>query len=144
VTPNAPTWGDVEDFLAADGWREIPSSERGGSRRRHVFYEKLLADGRVLQTHISHSRGKTMSPGRFSSLLRNDLEVSKDEFWACIRSGTPVDRPVLLDDPRVVEHDAWVVAVLVGELHISLAELGALSREEAEAVVHRHWARARE
>lgn len=144
MTPNAPTWGDIEDFIAADGWREIAGGERSGSRRRHIFYEKVLVDGRVLQTHISHSRGKTMSPGRFSSLLRNDLEVSKDEFWRCIRSGTPVDRPVVLEEPRVVEHDAWVVAVLVGELHMSPEELGALSREEAEELVLRHWARARE
>jgi hypothetical protein len=74
-----------------------------------------------------------MSPGRFGTLLRHDLEVSKKKFWACIRSGRPVQRPVARDEPAVVEHDAWVIAVLVGELPMSPEELGALSREEAEA-----------
>ena len=43
MTPTAPTWGDVEDFLDADGWRQVEKGERGGSRSRHVFYEKTLA-----------------------------------------------------------------------------------------------------
>jgi carotenoid cleavage dioxygenase-like enzyme len=85
----------------------------------------------VLQAHVSHSRQKTMSPGRFSSLLRHDLEVSKDQFWACIRTGKPVDRPVVLDAPATVEHDAWVVAVLAGELHLSPQEIERLGRDEA-------------
>lgn len=144
MTPNAPPWGDVEDFLAADGWRAVQSGERSGSRRRHVFYEKVLDDGRVLQTHVSHSRQKRMSPGRFSALLRHDLEVSKDEFWACVRSGEPVDRPADLDEAVTVEHDAWVAAVLVGELHMLPDDIARLSRKEAEALVHEHWSRARE
>lgn len=140
MTPTAPTWGDIADFLAADGWREIKSGERGGTRRRHVFYEKLLDDGRVLQTHLSHSASKTMSPGRFSTILREDLEVSKEEFWNCVWTGKPVERPVPVDEPALVEHDAWVVAVLVGDLHMSAEQIASLSREEARARVHKHWA----
>lgn len=143
MTPNAPTWGDVRDFVAADAWREISVRERSGSRRRHIFYEKVLEDGRVLQTHVSHSSQKSMSPGRFSSLLRNELEVSKDGFWECIRTGEPVDRPVRLYEPEVVEHDAWVVAVLAGELHLPPDEIQRLSRKEAEGLVYKHWARGR-
>jgi len=140
VTPTAPAWGDIADFLASDGWREIKSGERGGSRRRHVFYEKVLDDGRVLQTHISHSASKTMSPGRFATILREDLEVSKEEFWNCVLTGEPVKRPVPVDEPDLIEHDACVIAVLVGELHVSAAEITSLSREEAQARVHQHWA----
>ena len=143
MTPAAPTWGDIADFLSADGWREIAGGERGGSRRRHIFYEKILDDGRVLQTHISHSASKTMSPGRFSTILREDLEVSKDEFWTCVRTGEPVDRPVAVDEPEQAEHDAWVVAVLVGELHMPADEIASLTREQAEALVQEHWARER-
>lgn len=98
MTPVAPTWGDIEAFLAADGWRQTP--QHGGERQRHVFYEKVLEDGRVLQTHVSHSAQKSLSPGRFSNILRYQLEVSKDEFWDCIRTGKPVDRPVPVDWSR--------------------------------------------
>lgn len=122
MTPIAPTWGDVEDFLGADGWRQV---EKGG---------------RVLQTHISHSRQKTLSPGRFSSVLRHQLEVSREQFWECIRTQRPVDRPIELE-AGPVEHEPWVVAVLVGELHMTAEQIAALSEKEAQRLVHEHWSR---
>jgi hypothetical protein len=140
LTPTAPTWGDVEDFLDADGWRQVEKGERGGSRSRHVFYEKTLADGRVLQSHISHSRQKTLSPGRFGSVLRHQLEVSREQFWECIRAQRPIDRPVELEEGPV-EHEAWVVAVLVGELHMTFEQIAALSEEEGQKLVGEHWSR---
>jgi hypothetical protein len=138
LTPVAPAWGDIEAFLVADGWRRVP--QHGGRRQRHVFYEKVLDDGRVLQTHVSHSAQKSLSPGRFSSILRHQLEVSKEEFWSCIRTGAPVDRPVAVDEAPV-EHEAWVVAVLGSELHLTPDEIAALTVDEARQRVHDYWSR---
>jgi hypothetical protein len=143
VTKTSPTWGDVETFLAADTWRRIPASGRGGRRQRHIFFEKELPDGRILQTHISHDRSATISVGRFSAILREQLEVSRADFWEAISSGEPVDRPVEVEKPDVLEHQAWVVAVLAGELHMSAEEIEALGEEEAIALVHAHWSRRR-
>lgn len=140
MTPVSPKWGDIEDFLRADEWRKLETGERGGARSRHVFYEKVLAGGRVLQTHVSHSRQKTVSAGRFGSILREQLEVSRDEFWRCVQTQTPVDRPVPTDDP-VPEHDAWVVAVLVADLHMTADEIGKLSPEQVRRLVEEHWSR---
>jgi hypothetical protein len=141
VTKTSPIWGDVESFLAADGWRQISPGERGGRRQRHIFFEKRLPDGRILQTHISHDRSATISAGRFAAILRHQLEVSRAEFWDAIATGQPVDRPTRLDEEAPVEHEAWVVAVLVGELHMRAEEIQRLSREEAIQLVHRHWSR---
>jgi hypothetical protein len=91
---------------------------------------------------VSKSGSKTISPGRFSSILRHQLEVSKDEFWECIRTGQLVDRPVGVTD-ELVEHDGWVLAVLVNELHMSAEEVEALTPAEAERLVHEHWSRPR-
>jgi hypothetical protein len=140
LTPAAPTWDDLAAFLSADGWREI--SKHGGPRQRHVFYEKVLDDGRVLQTHVSHAGQKRMTPGRFGSILRYDLEVSKDEFWECIQTGRPVDRPVAVDEGPV-EHEAWVVAVLERDLHMSAAEIEALTTEQAQQIVNDYWSKPR-
>lgn len=142
MTPTAPNWADVEKFLDVDSWRQIPAGERGGRRQTHVFFEKLLPDGRLLQTHISHDRSKKISPGRFSTILRDQLEVSRADFWEAIRSGEPVSRPVEIEEGPV-EHDAWVIAVLVGELHMSAEEIEGLSEEEAVRLVHERWARTR-
>jgi len=141
MTKTSPTWGDVEEFLTADGWRQLSPGERGGRRQRHIFFEKVLPEGRMLQTHISHDRGATISPGRFNAILRDQLEVSRADLWEAVSSGEPVDRPAVVDQVGVVEHDAWVVAVLVGQLHMSAEQIEALSEQEAIDLVHQHWAR---
>lgn len=83
-----------------------------------------------------------MSPGRFGAILRDQLEVSRSEFWECIRTRKPVDRPVETEEPPV-EHPAWVVAVLVGDLHMSPEELEALTAEQARELVEQHWSSQR-
>jgi hypothetical protein len=143
MTPTSPTWGDVENFLGADGWTQTRPGQRGGRRQSHIFYEKLLPDGRVLQTHISHDRGATISAGRFGSILREQLEVSRREFWDAIRSGNPVARPVPVDEEKPPEHEAWVIRVLVENLHMTAEEIEGLSVEEGQALVHKYWSRPR-
>ena len=69
-----PTWAQIERFCRLDGWRETRRSGR-------VFYEKVLPDGTLLQTHRSHAKRKTMSPGRFKAILRYQLKVTEEEFW---------------------------------------------------------------
>lgn len=138
MIPTSPTHGDLEEFLKADGWAEVT---HGGSRQRYIFFEKVLAGDRLLRTHISHDRGKTMSAGVFSQILKEQLEVSRQEFWETIRNGEPVSRPVETDEIEVFEHPAWVVNVLVGEMHMSAADLAELSTEDAERLVHEHWGR---
>lgn len=142
MTAPAPTWGEVERFLQIDGWRKLGSEERGGPRSGHLFYEKLLDDGRLLQTHVSRSRAKRPSPGRFSGILREQLEISRDEFWRALQSGEPVERPAPAEEDQPVEHEAWVVDVLANQLHKSAEELAELSVEEARQRVWDHWGRA--
>ena len=137
MTPTSPTWGDIRAFLAADGWSELPSGARGGSQTDHVWFEKLVADRHVLRTKVSHAKQKTLSAGRFRAIARHELEVSVAEFWECIRSGKPVDRPVEVDEV-VYQHPAWVVSVLAGQLHMSDVDIAKLSREAAERLVYEH------
>lgn len=139
MSRKSPTFGDIKDFLEADGWRPV---RVGGRRHRHVRYEKLLADGRLLQTQISHSRDRSISPGRFAAILREQLEVSREQFWQAIRASEAVDRPVELDEPEsTTEHPAWVIRVLVEEIHLSAEEIARLSPQAAMDRVHAHWSR---
>ncbi len=80
-----PTRAQIERFCRIDGWSEVRRSD-------HVFYEKVLADGRVLRTHPSLSSRKPMSPGRFKAILRYQLCVSGEQFWQALDTRKPVDR----------------------------------------------------
>lgn len=141
MTPDAPTWGEIEKFLQIDGWTALPASSRGGPSQRHIFFEKLLDSDRLLQTHISHSRGGRPSAGRFALILREQIEVSRTEFWQALRSGEPVARPATVEAEQRVEHEAWVVAVLVGELHMTAEQVEELDAEQARQLVLDHWSR---
>jgi hypothetical protein len=125
-----PTWGEIERFCRIDGWRE-------SRRTDHVFFEKVLADGTVLRSHRSFAGGKTMSPGRFKAILRNQLQVSEADFWAALDTKEPVARPS--EPPEEVSLPAYLVRTLKTELQLSEAEIAELSLEEAQRLVHEHW-----
>jgi hypothetical protein len=127
-----PTWDEIERFCRADGWREV-------RRSKHVFFEKVLADGTVLRTHRSFAGGKTMSPGRFKAILRSQLRVGEDDFWAALESGEPADRPSAPPEAAEPTLPAYLVRVLKGELHLTEDEIAALSPEEAKRRVDDHW-----
>ena len=76
-------------------------------------------------------------------ILREQLEVSRAEFWGAIRSGKPVDRPVAVDREKAVEHEPWVIAVLVEELHMKPEEIEELTEQAAIERVHEYWSRRR-
>jgi Antitoxin of toxin-antitoxin, RelE / RelB, TA system len=91
----------------------------------------------------SGERGALLT-GRFALILRDQLEVSREQFWAAIRSGEPVGRPSSADEPAPVEHEAWVVAVLTQKLHMTAKQIAALSAEEAVARVEEYWSRPKD
>jgi hypothetical protein len=141
MTADAPTWGEFEKFLGVDGWIRLQAGSRGGRSEDHIFFEKVLPDGRVLQTHISHSRRGRPSAGRFGAILRDQLEVSREQFWTALHKGEPVDRPAALDESERVEHEAWVVAALARGLHMTAEQIAALSIDDAKQLVLDHWSR---
>ena len=88
----APTRQDHERFCATEGWTLV----------RDVTYELGLPDGGVLRTRISHPPDRSAyGPSLWSHVLRDQLDVSEQEFWACVRDGTRPARGV--PDPAARE-----------------------------------------
>lgn len=143
MTPAVPTWGEIKQFLNIDGWRETKGHERGGSRSRHIFWEKDLPSGETLQTHISHSLAKRPGARAFALMLQTQIKVSRNDFWNGLATGDPVDRPVEPDE-AVVEHPAWVVEVLATKLYMSPNKIEALSAEEALRLVNDYYSRPKD
>jgi hypothetical protein len=125
-----PTWGDIDAFCKVDGWHEARITD-------HVFWEKILPGGELLQTRRSFAQGDEIGESLFRLILRRQLQVSRDEFWGAINSGKPVDRPVdpLEDAPT---YAPWVVSGLLAKGYQE-EQINELEPEQAEKLLLRLW-----
>jgi hypothetical protein len=132
-----PTWSEVRDFLAKDGWERTTNTD-------HSHYRKVLADSTILETHISFSGQKTMSPGRFALILRTQIKVDQTDFWETIGTGRPAVRPAaeLPEAPSTLPE--WMVRVLVDQMRKRPEDIARLDRETAQAAIDEFWSHSGE
>jgi hypothetical protein len=137
VSARAPTRKDHRQFCAVEGWAEVTDA-RGRSVGHHVTLELRLPDTTVLRTRISRPLNTdTYGPSLFSHILRDQLCVTLDEFWACV-DGTPPGRAQ--PPPPVPSLPASLVHQLL-QLGIPESEVAAMSRDEAITRMQAHWSR---
>lgn len=135
MTPSRPpTWREFERFLAIDGWVEV-------RRTGHVFYEKVLPGGEILQTHRSLAGDKSMSKGRLRQILAIQVQASVSEFWRALATGEPVPRPSPRPEPVPATLTLWLAIALERELGIEQSEVEGLDRRAAQALLDEHRAR---
>jgi hypothetical protein len=128
---------DHDRFCRVEGWRRIRDA-RGRSGTHHVTYELDLPDGRILRTRISHpidrgGYGRSM----WQHVLRDQLQVSESEFWACVREGTAPDRGV--PEPPTEALPAELVHLLINRVGLTEAEVAAMTKQQAIARLERFW-----
>jgi hypothetical protein len=130
-----PTRAAHEQFVVRGGWRAVPSTH----------HELDLPDGRVLRTRISRPPDKTTyGPRMWAHILRDQLDVTSAEFWACVRDGVapnrvPDDAPDELDEAIPVE----VVELLIGRVGLTRRDLIGMSRGEAISRLNEYWSTGR-
>jgi hypothetical protein len=120
---------DHQDFYITEGWaeRKRATGQRG---THHVNYEFALPDGRILYARISHPVDRTgYGPSIWSHILRDQLAVTAEEFWACVEDKVLPGR----QGPQIPIETipVGVVRVLIGEVHIPEAEVKAMTKAEA-------------
>ena len=126
-----------------DRWEEL---ERGrGGAGDHRRYRKVLADGTILRTRVSHGAGEIGDPGLWTRIWRDQLGLeTEDAFWQVLRTGRPVargDPPA--DRPTGPSIPGWVAAGLI-RAGRSEAEIRSLAAEAATELLYELWARARD
>lgn len=124
---------DHEAFCTTEGWteRKRATGKRG---THHVNYELPLPDGRILYTRISHPVDRTdYGPSIWSHILRDQLEVTADEFWNCVSNQVLPDRGQA--QPVAEAIPVGVIRTLTQEAHIPEAEVRAMTKTEAIARV---------
>lgn len=106
--------------------------------QHHATYTLALPDGRVLRTRIFRPPDRTQyGPSVWAHILRDQLVVSADEFWACVDDGVKPERG---QPPAPAETiPAAVVAVLLRDLRLSEAEVARMSRARAIARATDYW-----
>lgn len=133
----SPTREKHARFCDIEGWRRVRDA-RGRTGTHHVTYELHLPDGRILRTRILHPVDRSeYGASLWSHILRDQLDVSESDFWACVRDGVRPDRGM----PVVPSHalPADLVHLLVSRVGLGSREIETMSRADAVARLQRYW-----
>jgi len=70
----APKFGDLKRYCDKNGWVMIRNTD-------HWYYEKVLIDGTVLRTKISHAISKEIPKNLWERIRQKQLQISETTFW---------------------------------------------------------------
>jgi hypothetical protein len=87
-----PTSDELRRFCRVDNWIDL-TAEPGHKRSDHDRYAKVLASGETLYTRVSRGSGGIDDHNLFKHILREQLRVTKAQFWAAVDRGTLPTRP---------------------------------------------------
>lgn len=80
------------------------------------------------------------SPSRWKAILRDQPQVSEEDFWQALRSREPVKRPGAPPaEGEIQQVPAWAAAALGSKLKMSPAEITALGRDRAMQLAYETW-----
>lgn len=135
-----PRYQDIRRFCEIDDWEEVIGAT--GRTGDHHRYRKVLADGSILRTKVSHGSGRIEDPDLWRHIWRDQLGLdSEEQFWQALKSRRPVDRggppPSPPQGPSV---PAWVVAGLL-QRGVPESEIRAISPVEARRLLQELWSR---
>ncbi|GAA3929414.1 cytotoxic translational repressor of toxin-antitoxin stability system [Microbacterium soli] len=121
---------DHDDFCLHEEWALVRGAH-GQPVRHHRTYELPLWDGRILRTRISRPIDRTgYAASMWSHILREQLEVSADAFWFCVRKHIRPER----GEPKPTPPRKSVPLHLVRELsRLGIPETEILELDAAEA-----------
>jgi len=70
----APKFEDLKRYCDKNGWVMIRNTD-------HWYYEKVLIDGTVLRTKISHAISKEIPKNLWERIRQKQLQISETSFW---------------------------------------------------------------
>jgi len=70
----APKFGDLKRYCDKNGWVMVRNTD-------HWYYEKVLIDGTVLRTKISHATSKEIPKNLWERIRQKQLQINENSFW---------------------------------------------------------------
>jgi hypothetical protein len=126
------THADLHTFCRIDGWVDADAAA-GRPRGDHVRYRRVLGNGEVLRTKVSHGSGE-VGGALFRHVLRDQLRVTEEAFWRAVRTRRPPVRP---EDGAVPEPSRalplWLVRRLRDQAGVPEAEIATMDPAAARA-----------
>lgn len=133
----APTRADHKRFCEREGWDRVEDA-RGRHGTHHFAYELNLPDGRNLRTRISYPIDRTAyGHGLWAYILREQLEVTEQEFWACVRQGVRPDRGYAVTPAEPLS--ARLAYMLIHDVGLGEQEVAAMTKDEAIDRLQKRW-----
>lgn len=128
-----PTFAELRRFVETEGWEDKDKRSRKKTGDHHR-YTLMLGTGEVLYTRISHGTGAIGDPTLWRHILRNQLQVTEVEFWACVDKGLLPARPQA-EGPAGERSalDAKLVRNLIRRVGLSEDDVAAFTKEDAVA-----------
>ncbi|WP_101256102.1 cytotoxic translational repressor of toxin-antitoxin stability system [Streptomyces barkulensis] len=126
-----------ERFCVVEEWVRVRDA-RGRTGTHHITYELRLHDGRVLRTRISHPVDRTVyGAGLWGHILRDQLDVTEDEFWDCVLDGRLPDRGVPAVPKEALPAD--LVYLLIHRVGLAEETVAEMTMDEAVTRLQRYW-----
>lgn len=109
-----------------------------GKGTHHLTYELALADGRILRTRVSHPPGReSYGADIWRHILRDQLDVTDEEFWACVGNGVKPRRGVPETPAEALPLD--LVYQLITKVGLAESEVMNMTKDEAVARLNKFW-----
>jgi hypothetical protein len=135
------TFGDLQTFVERDGWAEEPNLARGRARTGdHRRYRKELPDGTILRTKVPHGPRDEIGMDLFKHILRDQLRVTEEQFWAVIHRHPSAEET---NAPQAPTIPGWLVQRLIFTVGLPEDAVRAMTAEEALAAWEAYRSRPR-
>lgn len=136
----AGTRADHDAFCRADEWKPKRDARGRAGAGDHVRYRLELPDGRVLNTKISRPVDTTMyGEDLWRTILREQLQVTEEQFWTCVSAGTRPDRSLITQQEPVGQSIPANVVQALRVNGVSDSEIAALGRDGAIKRAQEIW-----
>jgi hypothetical protein len=137
MTRRTPTRSDHETFCRTEGWTRVRDA-RGRAGTHHVTYELALPDGQVLRTRISHPVNRTdYGPALWAHILRDQLQVTAEEFWACVDDASVPARGAPITAKESLPAD--LAYLLIHRVGLDERTVASMSKQQAIDRINRYW-----
>ena len=69
-----PKFKDLKRYCDNNGWTLVRDTD-------HYYYEKMLADGTLLKTKVSHAIRKEIPKTLWERIVKHQIKTTEKQFW---------------------------------------------------------------